>query len=204
MRDVIVYIDGFNLYHAIDDLKKPHLKWLDVTALGKSLLRPGETLKAVKYFSAYATWMPKRFARHRAYVDAIKERGAIVHMAQFKEKPRKCRSCGAQWIGHEEKETDVQIAVHMVADALKGEADRLIAITADTDLGPAIRMIAANAPKKEVFIATPPKRLGFCRSLKPKLEITAGRLGKCLLPETVNTAHGNAIRRPASYTPPAL
>jgi hypothetical protein len=30
MRRVIVHIDGFNLYHAIDDLRKPWLKWLDL------------------------------------------------------------------------------------------------------------------------------------------------------------------------------
>lgn len=203
MRRVIVYIDGFNLYHSIDDLNKPHLKWLDVRAMAEGLLRKDETLKAVKYFSAYATWMPDRFARHRAYVDAIMARGAIVHMAQFKEKPRKCFSCGAKWIGHEEKETDVQIAVHMVADALKGEVDRLVVISADTDLAPAIRMIASSAPQCEVFVAAPPGRFGKCRALKPKLELSAGRLAKCLLPQGVQVGESKVVTRPPSYDPPA-
>jgi uncharacterized LabA/DUF88 family protein len=202
MRRVIVYIDGFNLYHSIDDLNQPHLKWLDIRALAESLLRKDEALKSVKYFSAFATWMPQRFARHRAYTDALMARGVIVHMAQFKEKPRRCHSCGARWIGHEEKETDVQIAVHMVADALKGNVDRLIAITADTDLGPAIRMIASSTPKCEVFVAAPPRRFGKCRSLKPRLELTPGRLAKCLLPEEVQRADGRMVKRPPSYTPP--
>ena len=70
MRRVIVYIDGFNLYHAIDDLGKPHLKWLDLRALAESLLRADEQVKLVRYFSAYATWMPARYARHREYVAA--------------------------------------------------------------------------------------------------------------------------------------
>ncbi|HEX8444387.1 MAG TPA: NYN domain-containing protein [Allosphingosinicella sp.] len=203
MRRVIVYIDGFNLYHSIDDLKKPHLKWLDLRAVAEGLLRKDETLKSVKYFSAYATWMPDRFARHREYVEALISRGAVAHMANFKEKPRKCFSCGARWIGHEEKETDVQVAVHMVADALKGEAERLIAITADTDLAPAIRMIAANAANCEVFVAAPPGRYGKCRVLKPALELTPGRLGKCLLPGTVQVGAGKVVRRPAPYDPPA-
>lgn len=202
MRRVIVYIDGFNLYHAIDDLKRPHLKWLDLRAMAESLLRPGEALKAVKYFSAFATWMPQRYARHRDYVDALLSRGVIAHMASFKEKPRKCLSCGARWIGHEEKETDVQIAVHMVADALKEEAERLIVVTADTDLAPAIRMIAASKPTCEVFVAAPPGRMGRCRALKPALELTKGRLSKCLLPESVQVALGKTVARPASYKPP--
>lgn len=202
MRRVIVYIDGFNLYHAIDDLKRPWLKWLDLRAMADALLRQDEALTAVKYFSAYATWMPPQFARHRDYVDALIARGVIAHMAQFKEKPRKCRSCGARWIAHEEKETDVQIAVHMVADALKGVADRLIVVSADTDLTPAIRMIAASAPQCEVFVAAPPGRFGRCRALKPRLELTPGRLAKSLLPATIQLGGGKVIVRPKSYDPP--
>jgi uncharacterized LabA/DUF88 family protein len=203
MKRVIVYIDGFNLYHAIKDLKRPHLKWVCARSLAESLLRKDEALKTVKYFSAYATWMPDRHLRHIAYTDALLARGVVLHMAQFKEKPRKCRSCGAQWKGHEEKETDVQIAVHMVADAMKGDVDRIILISADTDLGPAIKMIAANAPKCEVFVATPPGRFGFCRSLGPKLEITAGRIAKSLLPESVQIGPNKTVKRPPQYAPPA-
>lgn len=202
MRRVIVYIDGFNLYHAINDLRRPHLKWLCVRTMAESLLRKDEILKAVKYFSAYATWMPDRYARHRDYTDAILSRGAILQMGLFKEKPRKCLSCGAKWKGHEEKETDVQIAVHMVADALKDEAERLILISADTDLGPAVKMIAAGAPKCEVFVATPPGRFGQCRSLGPKLELTAGRLEKCLLPKSVQISPARSVTRPKQYDPP--
>lgn len=202
MRRTTVYIDGFNLYHAIDDLKKPHLKWVDLHALGESLLREGEVLAAVKYFSAFATWMPSSHAKHRAFVDALRLRGVETFMAQFKEKPRSCRMCKSTWIAHEEKETDVQIAVHMVADAMSSEVDRLIAITADTDLTPAIRMIAARRPACEVFVAAPPKRFGKCRSLRPAMEITPGRIAAHLLPAELLTADGRTIARPPTYAPP--
>lgn len=36
MRGVIVYIDGFNLYHAIDRLNEPSLKWLDLRAVRRA------------------------------------------------------------------------------------------------------------------------------------------------------------------------
>jgi len=202
MKRVIVYIDGFNLYHAIDGLKQPHLKWVCVRSIAESLLRKDEILKATKYFSAYATWMPDRYQRHRFYTDALLSRGVILHMGQFKEKPRKCLSCGAKWKGHEEKETDVQIAVHMVADAMRGDVDRIILISADTDLGPAIKMIAANAPDCEVFVATPPGRFGQCRSLQPKFEIRPGRLAQCLLPQSVQVGPNKSVQRPKVYDPP--
>ncbi len=45
------YIDGFNLYHAIQDLGKPHLKWVDLMALGEVfLMRRSQRLDAVFYF----------------------------------------------------------------------------------------------------------------------------------------------------------
>jgi hypothetical protein len=91
----------------------------------------------------------------------------------------------------------------MVADALKGDVERIIAITADTDLGPAIRMVAASRPECEVFVAAPPRRLGKCRALLPKLEITQGRIAKCLLPASVQVAGNRVVTRPAPYDPPA-
>ncbi|MEO5707146.1 MAG: NYN domain-containing protein [Alteraurantiacibacter sp.] len=202
MRRVIVYIDGFNLYHAIDDLGQSHLKWLNLRALAESLLRTGEQVKLVRYFSAYATWKTDAYARHRDYVAALKAQGVETNMASFKKKPRRCFSCGAQWFGHEEKETDVNIAVQMVADALTGEVDRLILISADTDLAPPIRTIAQLAPQCEVFVATPPKRFKNCQALKPALEITAGRIAKCLLPAQVQVSATKTIARPQSYAPP--
>ena len=84
MTQVISYIDGLNFYHAIDDLDRPHLKWVDLWALSQSLLRPGQQLVAVNYFSAYATWMPARYKRHRTYVAALKTKGVSIHLANFK------------------------------------------------------------------------------------------------------------------------
>lgn len=202
MGRVIAYIDGFNLYHAIDNLHKPWLKWVDLYSLCGGLLRDGETLIAVKYFSAFATWMPERYVRHRAYVDALVSTGVTTCMSQFKEKPRSCFKCKAQWIGHEEKETDVQIAVTMVADALTNNVDRLIVISADTDLTPAIRTISRLAPKCQVLVAAPPKRLGICRALNPKFEISGGRIARHLLPAKIERDDGTEIVRPRSYDPP--
>jgi len=44
----IVYIDGFNFYHAVDDLGEPHLKWVDLWALSEKLLRADQQLVGVR------------------------------------------------------------------------------------------------------------------------------------------------------------
>ncbi len=202
MKRVIVYIDGFNLYHAIDTLKKSHLKWLDLWQLGESLLREGEELTAVKYFSAYATWLPDAYARHRVYVDALEAVGVTICMSKFKNKPQRCHACEVRWTAHEEKETDVQVAISIVADALQNKADRIVVVSADTDLTPAVKLVAALVPKCEMFVATPPGRFKICRALAPKLELTAGRLARCRLPDALNNAAGKQIVCPPAYTLP--
>src|SRR4051794_5692331 len=103
MRKVACYIDGFNLYHAIDDLRKPHLKWLNLWTLAESFVRPGEALVKVAYFSAFATWLPNQYARHRIYVDELKRAGVECHMARFNERTVRCRNCRAEWKSRRKK-----------------------------------------------------------------------------------------------------
>jgi len=155
MTRIIAYIDGFNLYHAIDNLQKPHLKWLDLWALCVSIARRGEALAAVEYFSAYATWLPGAHQRHIEYVKALRYRGVTCNMGHFKDKTRTCKKCGAAWTQHEEKETDVHIASRLVADAYRDRFDRALLITADSDLAPALDIVRNAFPKKKLFVVAP-------------------------------------------------
>jgi hypothetical protein len=201
------YVDGFNLYHAVDDLKKPHLKWLDLRALAESLCRPGEQLVKVAYFSAYATWKPGPYARHRQYVAALRNLGIECHMARFSEQHASCRKCGATWKRHEEKETDVHFCLTFLEDAIDDVFDRAIVISADSDLVPAVRKVRARFPGKQLFAATPPGRharardvLNACHS---RMEIRPARIMSCCLPQEIRDAGGKLIaRRPAEYDPP--
>lgn len=214
---IIVYIDGFNLYHAIDDLgkidprkpnapqiRKPHLKWLNLWTLCAGLARDGERLVEVNYFSAFATWRPGAHQRHVEYVKALEHVGVTCHMGHFKSKDRVCRSCGARWVQHEEKETDVHIAARIVFDAFDNRYDRMILITADSDLAPALNLVRVKFPDKQVFVVAPPGRHNHARSLSTNYTLTPGRLGRHLLPESVSDAAGRVVfSRPRSYEPPA-
>ena len=199
---VISYIDGFNLYHAIDDLRRPALKWLDLWALSVSLARAGETVSEVNYFSAYATWLPAPHHRHIEYVKALEYVGATCHMGHFKDKLRVCKSCGAQWTQHEEKETDVHMAARIVVDACEDRYDRAIIITADSDLAPALNIVRERFPKKQIFVVAPPGRHHHARSLMTAYALTAGRLQKCLLPDTAAdpTSGRKLFERPKGYS----
>jgi hypothetical protein len=102
----LFYGDGFNLYHALLRIRDPKVEWLDLGARCNRLIQPKtEKIQAIKYFSAYAHWLPQPMARHREYVKALDASGVIPIMGHFKNKDRKCKACQHTWVAHEEKET---------------------------------------------------------------------------------------------------
>ena len=203
MERVAAFIDGFNLYHAILNLRAPHLKWLDLWALsGAFVLRRTQLLTDVYYFSAYATWLPGAYKRHRTYVRALQAAGVTVILGKFKENDRWCVKCRHQWSGHEEKETDVNIAVEMLSRGINDEYDRALLISQDSDLTPAVRVVERQL-LKPVKVITPPNRrhsteLTCASSEKAKIKIE--HLVKHQLDDTVLDADSRVIaQRPDDY-----
>lgn len=155
-RRVRVYIDGFNLYPAIVELKDSRLKWLNFKKLAETLVRQTEILDEVNLFTAVLTWDQQKQQRHENFLKACAAVDVQVHRANFKRSYKRCltfdRTCEFQ----EEKQTDVAIAVKMVADALSGSVDRVILITADSDQVPAVKFIR-GLPNVEMSIVFPPR-----------------------------------------------
>lgn len=208
MIRVAAFIDGFNLYHAVSDLRKPHFKWLDLRKVVLGFLDPQiHTLEATYYFSAYATWLIDAHKRHQSYVVALKNSGVIPVMGSFKEKQRGCNSCGAGWTGHEEKETDVNLALHMLRCAYRNEYDEAFLITGDSDIAPSVKMIKEDFPDKKIKLITPPGRrqsneLGTIAHKSVRIKDI--HLERSLFPEhIIDSANGNVIvTRPTQYSPP--
>ena len=105
---------------------------------------------------------------------------------------------------YEEKQTDVSFAMEVFGDAMRGEFDRAILITADSDQVPLVTGIRANFPDKKITLAAPPGRGDGARELGAaahnRTPITAGRLRGCQLPRTVLLSNGKlAATMPALY-----
>ena len=117
MKRVKCFVDGFNLYHAVADLKINHLKWLNLRQLAQAFIKPTqEVLDAVFYFSAYPTWLEGSYRRHQTYVKALEAMGVTAVIGHFKEKQKKCLKCGVKWCAHEEKQSDVNHAMSKQLD----------------------------------------------------------------------------------------
>jgi uncharacterized LabA/DUF88 family protein len=204
MTPVCIYIDGFNLYHALVKFGDDKLKWLDLSLLSKRLISPRtEQIAGIFYFSAFAHWLPAKKTRHEEYVKALTARGVTCILGHFKNKSRKCHACKATWVAHEEKETDVSIGINLLNDAYKGRYDKAYLVTRDSDLMPAVRMVKSEFPTKHIVAVAPPL-MGHSNDLitvcHSKKKITATHVKACLLPKKVYSATGVlAATRPAEY-----
>jgi len=206
---VSAFVDGFNLYHALDGTGKHHLKWVDLRALCLAFAPASDhRLGNVYYFSAYATWRPNAYARHRAFVSALETRGVETVMGLFKAKDRACRRCGCVWTDHEEKETDVNIALYLLRDAQQDRYDRALLISGDSDLAPAVRMVRSLYPNKDFRIIAPygrPYSMDLVRAAGGSAHARRMKLlhvERSLLPERVLGSNGSLVAtRPLKYTP---
>lgn len=121
---------------------------------------------------------------------------------RYQKKPMKCRKCGAVWTHYEEKETDVNIATSLVADAARRLSGSALIVSADSDLTPAVKAARTLSPKLFVAAAFPPKRYSSeLKKLMPSsFHISPAKIRQSQLPETVQGAAGRAYSRPAKWT----
>ena len=171
MNRTTFLIDGFNLYHSVrqasKDLKGASTKWLDIRALCSSylyLIGGGTSLEKIYYFTALAYHMdkdrPGTTKRHKTFIRCLKSTGVIVEESRFKRRFVNYRDgkINLSLIRHEEKETDVAIAVKLIEIFHLNECDTAILMTGDTDLAPAIKTAQRLFPSKAIWVLFPYRR----------------------------------------------
>lgn len=205
MSRVKVYIDGFNLYHAIDKIGDFRLKWIGYHTLSRSFLRANEQLVGISFFTAVWRYDQAKQQRHKNFIAAQRHYGVTVHEGNFATPDKYCNRQARYCRFREEKQTDVGIAVEIVRDAVGGAVDRVILVTADSDQIPTARLLA-SLPNLRATLYAPPYRALEARELgklfADKDELTVGRLLNCQMPRTIRNAAGAIVAaKPAIYGP---
>ncbi|TSA45545.1 NYN domain-containing protein [bacterium] len=161
MNKVIFFIDGFNLYHALNYLQndKAHdrlkkYKWLNLEKLCHYYLG-NDALEDIFYFTTLATWNHKKADRHKTYIRALEYVGVKVIYGEFKRKSVFCLKCNRIFRTFEEKQTDVNIALKLFELAVQDRYDKAVIISGDTDLLPAIKAVHSIFPNKQIGVVIP-------------------------------------------------
>lgn len=186
-RKTIVYIDGFNLYFAMRDMGWTSFLWLDLVKFAHNLLRDNQELVHVKYFTSRIKNDPEKQKRQNLYLDALNTLDKTllkIFEGQYQSNSFPCPHCETDLWDDQEKQTDVNIAVHMLLDSFsKGKVDDLILITADSDQSASVK--AVRVLGKHILVALPPGRGDYVELKKhgsSHIELTAKKFRGCRLP----------------------
>jgi uncharacterized LabA/DUF88 family protein len=167
---VSLYIDGFNIYHRINEYQKKTgvcYKWLDYVSLFKSLIKPHEEISNIYFFTAITQDFGLDVVkRHNKYITALESVGIKIIKGYFSRKKKLCRVKGCNFKGNkyfnsrEEKQTDVNISLLLLKDAYLGKYDNCFLLSGDNDFAPVPKTI------KELFninpfLITPPYEHGI-------------------------------------------
>lgn len=202
---VISYIDGFNLYFGLKNKGWKRYYWLDLEALSADLLLPGQTLLATHYVTARLRLAANNQAdkqRQDDYLDALATRNNLnIHYGHYLQKTRQCRQCKATWPDYEEKMTDVNIAVQLIADAFDDNYDTALILSADSDLTTPVKFVRNRFPNKKIVVAQPPGRNSnqLSKVATVAFQISRKKVQNNQLPDIITTVAGIVLQRPATW-----
>lgn len=227
MSRTIIYIDGYNLYYS--RLKGTAYKWLDVgTLFREQILKPHDPSANVVCIKYFTSPVKASYARHGVasehaqtqYHRALKAtHGDLLEIIQgfhiFGTTNMPLHVEGAEpdkqnlapvWM-IEEKQTDVNLALQVYRDAVRGECDQQVICTNDSDLEPALQLVREDAPNVRIGLVVPLRdKVLSCNAVTNKRltskadwvrkHILDAELESSQLPKSVNTKKKPAQKPP--------
>ena len=204
----IVYIDGLNFYYGA--VKDTPYKWLNLQQFFQRL-RPDDDIVSIKYFTSWVAGPAQR--RQAPFIRALSTLPLVkVVLGKFKSKSVKCSHPKCTYQGDrifeslEEKRTDVNIAVAMLDDAYQDASDRVVLVSGDSDLVPAVQQIKARFPGKQIVVYGPVRHAAderradeLRRAANTGRKLPTALLEHCQLPSELTDRNGYLIKKPSTW-----
>ena len=206
MQRVSVYVDGFNLYYGLKSKGWRRYYWLDLPRLAENLLQSGQRLMVLRYFTARVLQLaddPEQPECQKSYLEALETLPDLhIHYGYFLPKSVTCQQCGTSRETHEEKMTDVNIAVELMGAAQDNAFDTAIIVSGDSDLAGPVEALRRRYPEKRVIAAFPPNRNSFRLRQATTASFVIGRrrISASLLPEQVVKDDGHVLVKPPQWS----
>ena len=86
MDKVIFFIDGFNIYHALNNKRFYLYKWRDLLGFAKKFVTKNDKIEDIYYFTALAIWSPDKVRRHKTFIKAQEIKGVKIIYGEFKKR----------------------------------------------------------------------------------------------------------------------
>ena len=202
MNKVNFYYDGFNLYFGLRSKYDRKYLWLDLNHLSNLMLKNGQQISKIKYFSARLTKPPSKVKRQTNYIEALESLEVIeIFYGQYLTHEHICPKCNHKEIIPTEKMTDVNIATELLVDGFNNEFDVAIIISADSDLVGPIKQLKNLFPQKKIVIAFPPDRDSFelRKNANAYFRIGKQKFQQSQFPNPVISLKGYPLYKPESW-----
>lgn len=209
MKRVTFYFDGFNFYNglktkATHDPSWKQFYWLDFVQFCNQFVNSDQKIAKVKYFTSPPLNSNKK-SRQAALLSAnqlINPDTFEVINGKYYTKNVSCKLCNQIFQQPEEKRTDVNISNHLLMDCFEDLTDKLVLISADTDLISTLTLIKTKFPEKQLKVYFPPLRTSseLLKAFKPVvyLENNKSKFENSILDEVVSLS-GQTYIRPENW-----
>ena len=199
-----LYVDGYNLFHALLDQGRREWLWLDLKTLAKGIIRPEERLASVTWVSAHRPDRKGRMQAMFAYEQALRARKVRCLMGHFVVHGDWCQNCGHRWMSATEKQSDVNLALALTSDAAADRFDVAYLLTTDGDHAATARFLRETYPDKGLIAVSPPGR-GHNRQISAWVDGVVGigpnLVERSMLPDRIKTKTG-WVERPLNWARP--
>ncbi|MFH1051313.1 MAG: NYN domain-containing protein [bacterium] len=157
---------------------------------------------SVKYFTARIEMPEDKRKRQLQFLEALETLDKIeMFFGKYLTTTMQCRNCGANWIKSNEKETDVNIAIELLTDAIKDSFDTALIISGDSDLSPAIRRTKQLCPGKKIISVFPPNRVSIelQNSADGYFVLSESKIKGSLFPDEIIKPDGFVLHKPIEW-----
>lgn len=163
MKRVTFYVDGFNFYYGIRTEKRINKEWrnaywIDLVKLFEQFIGENQELSKVIYFTA-SPLNKEKSSRQSAFLNAnklINNNKFEIVRGKYLDKTITCPKCKYAISRPEEKKTDVNLSIRMIADCVQDNTDILVLVSGDSDFIPPIEFIQKNYNNKSIRVYFPP------------------------------------------------
>lgn len=200
LPSVTASINGQSL---ASDLQPVAIKFFTAPILEQAAKEHDSIRCQEQYHAALNKHQPGRIETIKGYYSLTEARAKVIDPTAPKTWPRDCKSTDVWKL--EEKQTDVNLALHAVKDALLGDIEHVVIVTNDTDIAPAMQMIRAhtNAVIGLVIPTTDHERVPNAELAKyahwVRTHITEGELKLAQLPRVVAAGSRRPAIKPNSW-----
>jgi 6-hydroxy-3-succinoylpyridine 3-monooxygenase len=189
-RQILPSVTAEQNGHRIDfDLEPLAIKFFTAPILARMAKADDSVQCQDRYHAALTKHLPGRIEIIRGYYALTTTCAKVVDTHAPKKAPRECLEATIWKL--EEKQSDVNLALHVLADVLLGGIEHVVIVTNDTDLAPAVQMLKQKtaATVGVVIPTTDHARIPNAELVKPadwvRTHINLSELQKSQLPRVI-------------------